>query len=324
MKRTNFLLSLPMIMLATLAVLTTMTVGPASAQSCIPAGSTIDSALFSIYVNYNPFTPPTVSIHRITDQWTESEVTWNNFGGSYDGAVQGSFVADGIGWRSADVTSLVQQWIEGVYPNYGLLLEQGQTHYTIYWSSEYGTVELRPKLEICYTTLAGDSNCLTIQRPGADTGGVADAYIWEHPDYTNHNTGSSTMLFTGLVGDYEKQSLIRFDFEICEQPGEGCTPGFWKNHLDAWGPTGYSPGDDFDTTFSVDLFDPDITLEDAVWAKGGGNKKLARHGTAALLSAAHPDVGYPLSEVEVIAAVQAGDADTLANYNDYGTPGFCD
>ncbi len=60
--------------------------------------------------------------------------------------------------------------------------------------------------------------------------------------------------------------------------------------------------------------------EQAVNAKGGGVKKLARHGTAALLSAAHPDVAYPMSVAEVIAAVQAGDAGTLAANNELGCP----
>jgi len=98
--------------------------------------------------------------------------------------------------------------------------------------------------------------------------------------------------------------------------GEGCTPGFWKNHLELW--VGVSPGDDFDTTFGVDLFDPDITLGQAVRLGGGGVKKLARHGTAALVNALHPGVAYPLSVAEVIAAVQAGDADTLAGFNELG------
>lgn len=102
--------------------------------------------------------------------------------------------------------------------------------------------------------------------------------------------------------------------------GEGCTPGYWRNHLDSWGPTGFSPADDFDTTFGVDLFDPDITLEQAVWARGGGVNRLARHGTAALLSAAHPDVDYLFSVAEVIAAVQVGDADSLAQANELGCP----
>jgi hypothetical protein len=100
--------------------------------------------------------------------------------------------------------------------------------------------------------------------------------------------------------------------------GEGCTPGYWKNHLEDWPVTGFDPADDFDTTFGVDLFDPDITLEGAVNAKGGGVKRLARHGTGALLSAAHPDVSYPLTTDQVIAAVQAGDTSTLAENNELG------
>lgn len=102
--------------------------------------------------------------------------------------------------------------------------------------------------------------------------------------------------------------------------GEGCTPGFWKNHLDLWPATGFSTDDDFDTVFGTNLFDPDITLGEAIEARGGGINKLARHGTAALLSAAHPDVDYPLTVSDVISAVQAGDSDVLANANELGCP----
>lgn len=112
---------------------------------------------------------------------------------------------------------------------------------------------------------------------------------------------------------------IRIEAE--DQNGdEGCTPGYWKNHLDSWAATGLSPADDFDTTFGVDLFDPDITLEQAVRAKGGHENRLARHGTAALLSALHPDLDYSISAAEVIALVQAGDADTLEQFNELGCP----
>ncbi len=102
-------------------------------------------------------------------------------------------------------------------------------------------------------------------------------------------------------------------------PGnQGCTPGFWKNHLDLW--VGVSPGDDFDATFGVDLFNPDITLGQAIRLGGGGVKKLARHGTAALVSALKPGVAYPLTAAQVIAAVQAGDSETLAGFNELGCP----
>jgi len=98
--------------------------------------------------------------------------------------------------------------------------------------------------------------------------------------------------------------------------GEGCPPDFWSDHLNDW--VQVNPADDFDTTFGVDLFNPDITLEEAVNLRGGRVKKLARHGTAGLVNALHPDVNYPLSAAEVIALVQAGEADILITFNELG------
>ncbi len=101
-----------------------------------------------------------------------------------------------------------------------------------------------------------------------------------------------------------------------ETSGDGCTPGYWKNHMDKWGPTGLSTDDDFDATFGTDYFDPDITLGEAVWARGGGVKKIARHGTSALLNASHPAVLYPAGIADVIAAVQNGDVNALVDFNE--------
>jgi len=100
--------------------------------------------------------------------------------------------------------------------------------------------------------------------------------------------------------------------------GEGCTPGYWRNHLEDWPPTGYAPGDDFDATFGVNYFNPNITLGTAINLGGGGVRRLARHGTAALLSSSHPDVNYPYTPAEVIALVQAGETDPLAAANELG------
>ena len=103
---------------------------------------------------------------------------------------------------------------------------------------------------------------------------------------------------------------------ICTGGGDqGCTPGFWKNHLDLWT---LNPAQDFDSTFGVDFFAADISLLEAVNLKGGNIKKLARHGVAALLNALHPDVSYPLTPEEVIAIVREGDADTLVDSNELG------
>jgi hypothetical protein len=210
---------------------------PASAQDCIPPDAVIDSATFSIYVS-DALGGHTVYGHRITAPWTEYGVTWLNFGGAYDAAVEGSFVADGTGWRTMDVTSLVAGWINGDYPNYGLYLEQGETRYTIYRSSEFGVVADRPKLDICYTSAMVGSACITIQRPGSEQDGVADAYIWGI--YPNYNGGGSVELYTGFVSGYEKETLVRFDWNPCDLP-VGCrftgggvdTSGNWDHTLES-------------------------------------------------------------------------------------------
>jgi hypothetical protein len=109
---------------------------------------------------------------------------------------------------------------------------------------------------------------------------------------------------------------------------EGCTPGYWKNHKDAW--MGYSPNDYFDDVFGVG---PDMKLINALSAKkkdvgSGPEAALIRHAVAALLNAAHPDVAYAETEAGVIGMVQdaysSGDfegiKDQLESWNEAGCP----
>jgi len=89
-------------------------------------------------------------------------------------------------------------------------------------------------------------------------------------------------------------------------------------------PSLFSDEDAFDTVITIkwkkkkgkpqDLTDP--TLLQALQAKGGGINKLARHGAAALLNVANPDVAYPLSLEEVLSAFEDGDAGTLVCANE--------
>jgi hypothetical protein len=106
----------------------------------------------------------TVNVHRITTSWTETGVTWNNFGGGYDPTVLGSFQAGGSGWKTVYATDLVQRWVDGTYANYGLLLDDPTTvadENEVYRSSEDSTVSTRPELEICYRQecIPGDLDC---------------------------------------------------------------------------------------------------------------------------------------------------------------------
>jgi len=112
--------------------------------------------------------------------------------------------------------------------------------------------------------------------------------------------------FTGIVCSKEQT----FTVDGTTQYG-GCSPSFWVNTNDAqpWLDTGLDAGADFDTTFGVDRFDPDVTLFGALNQSGEGTDVLAREATAGLLNASNPNVHYPFSPDAVKALLKQGDPD---------------
>ncbi|MHC5111461.1 MAG: HYR-like domain-containing protein [Planctomycetota bacterium] len=89
---------------------------------------------------------------------------------------------------------------------------------------------------------------------------------------------------------------------------EACSQGFWKNHYERWGPSGFSPTDNFVGAFGItDFGSPQIpgdfsmseTLGEAINRAGGGFNQALVQGTAALINAAHPAVDFPLTPTEV-------------------------
>jgi hypothetical protein len=125
---------------------------------------------------------------------------------------------------------------------------------------------------------------------------------------------------SGLLANGSNGALIIFTNSSTPPPppeGEGCTPGYWKNHLDSW--QGFSPSANFDTVFGLGtpgMFTPNRTLLQALQNGGGQFDKLGRHATAALLNAAHSGVDFGMTTAQVISAVQAafaaGNAEPLA------------
>jgi hypothetical protein len=222
--------STPSTVLVVLGIVALLAAIPASAQVVIPAGSTIDDATLTVVALYA--SGQTVDVYRVTADWGESSVTWNSFAGAYDPVVVGTFSGT-YGANSVDVTPLVQAWVDGTAPNFGVLLKQLEVNTIAYHSSDNDPAYIydRPKLEVCYTTPAGVSDCVAIQRPGSAQAGVADAYIHEAVPNTNGNTDR---LFTGVYNGFEKSSLVRFSIIVeQEAPGTG-TPGYWENHPGAW------------------------------------------------------------------------------------------
>ena len=98
---------------------------------------------------------------------------------------------------------------------------------------------------------------------------------------------------------------------------EGCTPGYWKNHVDAW--EEFSPDDPLNRdatlgrhegfTFPDELADfrDDTFLEALNYGGGpgaeGATMILMRAAVASFLNAAHDGLGYPLRRGEIRAAV---------------------
>ncbi|MDP9381674.1 MAG: hypothetical protein M3Q29_16310 [Chloroflexota bacterium] len=103
---------------------------------------------------------------------------------------------------------------------------------------------------------------------------------------------------------------------------EGCTPGYWKNHVEDWSATGYSPNQTLESVFDVpDAYGLDnYTLMEALKFGGGETttgaaRNLLRASVAALLNAAHPDVDYALTAADIISqvndALASEDRDTI-------------
>jgi hypothetical protein len=120
----------------------------------IPNDATITSAILKLSKVGGVGTGArTIRVHRVTNDWQENILSWNTQP-SYDASVVTSLSVDpqGSGVFSFNVTSLVQQWINGTVPNYGLMLrdanESGSSVNISFGSREYAS---KPILEVTYT-----------------------------------------------------------------------------------------------------------------------------------------------------------------------------
>ncbi|MGB2842341.1 MAG: DNRLRE domain-containing protein, partial [Halobacteriota archaeon] len=127
--------------------------------SSIPAGATITSADLKLYYHLYSGTagdPLDISVYRTTVDWNEGYLSWskaenyNSF--SYDTVT--IIAGSGANYKAWDITALVQNWIDGTYSNYGVLLraptQSGSSIYRQFRSKEYGSNV--PKLEVTFTT----------------------------------------------------------------------------------------------------------------------------------------------------------------------------
>jgi hypothetical protein len=102
--------------------------------------------------------------------------------------------------------------------------------------------------------------------------------------------------------------------QACVSPTSfnGCTPGFWKNHVALWSAQANA---DFDATFGTNYFTPDITLIEAIQLNG---QPLIFHAVAAYLNSIYLSGQFSLSTSQVINLTRAGNAGALASANEDG------
>jgi hypothetical protein len=121
----------------------------------IPAGSRITSATLYLYEKDKKLDQITY-LYRLNSPWSESTVSWDSPwstpGGDFDASrAYASFYPNQSSCMlQIDLTSLVQEWIDGT-PNYGFLLySTGPNHILRYSSKENTAPEQHPRLEITY------------------------------------------------------------------------------------------------------------------------------------------------------------------------------
>ena len=125
--------------------------------SDIPSDATITGARLYLYEKSTKADQVTY-LYRITQYWTEGAVTWflpwSSAGGDFDGSTAYAlYIPDQRNCSiSLDITTLVQLWVNNIYPNYGVLLyAEGPNHIIEYASKEEANnPDWAPKLDITY------------------------------------------------------------------------------------------------------------------------------------------------------------------------------
>ena len=124
--------------------------------SSIPQGAKIKSAklyLLKTYINsYGQ--DHTFTVRRCLNEWKENTLTFNmvpTLSANFYGPVY-TFGAVNK-WTELDMTQMVQEWVDGTYPNYGMRTTYNGTGYrenSRWASSNNPTVDCRPYMEVVY------------------------------------------------------------------------------------------------------------------------------------------------------------------------------
>jgi hypothetical protein len=136
----------------------------------MPPGTTVSKATLYLYLQARcdlGNRGHTVRVYRITQDWSSSSATWANQPSHDSGTVWAlkSVSSRTWGWYTWDVTTLVNSWLNGTYPNYGIIWRgpesSGSDSAVLeFFASEAGGTTYDPRLEFSYTGSANTKEIL--------------------------------------------------------------------------------------------------------------------------------------------------------------------
>lgn len=164
----------------------------------IPSTAVVDSAILRLYeMTGGRGDDVAFSVHALDVPFEEDEATWTrasvaNFwttlGGDYSPEVYytGSF-NNTVGWKSLDLTTLVECWVRGSLPNNGMIfvpVEAGGDSLKVLASAdETGSIQYRPRLEVDYT-LQGSEGLFESALMGPGTNATFTTASWSNGTYS--------------------------------------------------------------------------------------------------------------------------------------------
>ena len=203
----------------------------------LPAGAQINSASAWFYIEAGKEHPEgPVTVHRVTEDWTETGATWDTMSGNFEFSVLATISAQDQSsvWVRVNLTAQVQAWVNG-QPNFGILLNstadgvhgeyvsrEGPAGNQPYFDVVVGTGPPSPANLQATGTLA-DGNTRTLDRPGTaayqlsselvlqpGASEAEDTYLYKWK--ANWNYGASDTLFvSNRFADSYARGLIRYD-----------------------------------------------------------------------------------------------------------------
>jgi hypothetical protein len=149
--------------------------------STLPSGARVVSATLEGYAKKaNASAGAELAAYRLTQAWSEANATWSNHdvllllgqpwktpGGDYEAEPVGrTDIANGTPSTQLDLTAVVQAWLDGDFPNYGVLLAGNPSLDDLeLYSSDRSTPSQRPRLLVEYVCLCG-SICAPVMSNG--------------------------------------------------------------------------------------------------------------------------------------------------------------